>query len=414
MNLVELSQDLEYIPTDELVQMINNPNARYPSFLVLSEVQRRNQNKMSYDAQVNSQRPDTTVAEEAVANLTGGLAGISSNQPLSSPMGESPVGGDVPASGLRMMAEGGITGYNEGGMSYFDRALGAIKGRYMDEDGFDKSQIASDLTLGALTFTPFGLGARGIFTGVTKGLPALFKRGLSAYNRRVASPIGTAAFKAMTPKMRDNYLRRMGIGPSKAQRLAGKSSIDASALGNIITRRAALAGGLGSLAFGGEDDDIKPMEEIDDIGDVGEQPSGLSGNDVSGTNETSIDPFDMARMGFALMGARDTSELAKGLGSIAEDIQTRRREAPLVKAQLAEIQAKVNYYNSQGQYGLADQLYKLASSLSAQISALLETGNAEEAGKVARRLAEVNRAYGGELGIQSPSEEDIVEKNRVK
>tara|TARA_R100000655_G_scaffold4403_6_gene14160 strand:+ start:1319 stop:2527 length:1209 start_codon:yes stop_codon:yes gene_type:complete len=399
MNLVELSQDLEYIPTDELVQMVNNPNARFPSFLVLSEVQRRNQNKMSYDAQVNSQRPDTTVAEEAVANLTGGLAGISSNQPLSSPMGESPVGGDVPASGLRMMAEGGITGYNEGGMSYFDRALGAIKGRYTDDDGLDYSQMATDAGLAALTFTPAGLAGRGLqgILAASKFLkPSRISRGL----RRFFTGVGARTNKNAIPfgKVADlSDRKRMGM-----LQQFGKQAVRRNA------PRVVGAGLIANEILG--DDEAIPEEMGDDLPDT--QPSIDRGiGAISRDTEASIDPFDMARMGFALMGARDTSELAKGLSGIAEDIQSRRKEAPLLKAQMEEIQAKVNYYNAQGQYGLADQLYKLASSLSAQISALLETGNAEEAGKVAKRLAEVNRAYGGELGIQSPSEEDVIARN---
>jgi len=97
--------------------MIDNPNSRFPSYLVLSEVQRRNQLKKVYDGQFAAQQDsNTTVAQEAVAKLTGsGLAGASSNQQLSPPvMGESPVGGGVSASGLggvQMMAEGGRVGY---------------------------------------------------------------------------------------------------------------------------------------------------------------------------------------------------------------------------------------------------------------------------------------------------------------
>jgi len=120
MNLVEAAEELTYVPTEQLTQMMSDPNSRHPSFLVLSEVQRRNQMKRSYDAQVAAQnKPETTVAQEAVAQLTGGLAGASSNQQLSSPnMGESPVGGGVPApsglEGMQMMSGGGRTGYSAG------------------------------------------------------------------------------------------------------------------------------------------------------------------------------------------------------------------------------------------------------------------------------------------------------------
>ena len=117
-NLVQVAEEITYVPTDQLAGMIDNPNSRFPSFIVLSEIQRRNLQKKSYDAEVAAQnKPDTTVAQEAVAELTG-LAGVPSNQPLSSPMGESPVGGGVPApsglGGMQMMAGGGRTGYSSG------------------------------------------------------------------------------------------------------------------------------------------------------------------------------------------------------------------------------------------------------------------------------------------------------------
>ena len=117
-NLVQVAEEITYVPTDQLAGMIDNPNSRFPSFIVLSEIQRRNLQKRSYDAEVAAQnKPDTTVAQEAVAELTG-LAGVPSNQPLSSPMGESPVGGGVPApsglGGMQMMAGGGRTEYSSG------------------------------------------------------------------------------------------------------------------------------------------------------------------------------------------------------------------------------------------------------------------------------------------------------------
>lgn len=117
-NLVQVAEEITYVPTDQLAGMIDNPNSRFPSFIVLSEIQRRNLDKRAYDAEVAAQnKPDTTVAQEAVAELTG-LAGVPSNQPLSSPMGESPVGGGVPApsglGGMQMMAGGGRTGYSSG------------------------------------------------------------------------------------------------------------------------------------------------------------------------------------------------------------------------------------------------------------------------------------------------------------
>ena len=390
MGLQDASRFVEYMPDDQLAREVQAQTI-VPSYVALAEVARRNDMR-------NSQQnpPQPTVADSEVSQLMGS-AGISSNQPLSSPMGESPVGGDVPASGLRMMAKGGITGYNEGGMSYYDRALGAIKGRYMDEDGFDKSQIASDLALGALTFTPAGLAGRGLqgILAASKFLkPSRIGRGL----RRFFTGVGARTNKDAIPfgKVADlSDRKRMGM-----LQQFGKQAVRRN------VPRVVGAGLIANEILG--DDEAIPEEMGDDLPDT--QPSVDRGiGAISRDTEASIDPFDMARMGFALMGARDTSELAKGLGSIAEDIQTRRREAPLVKAQLAELQAKVNYYNNQGQYGLADQLYKIASTLSAQYSALYEAG--QDTSSVVKQLMEVNKRYADELGIETPSEQDVIARN---
>jgi len=167
MNLVQAADDITYVPTELLAGMIDNPNSRFPSFLVLSEVQRRNLDKRAYDAEVMAKnKPSTTVAQEAVAELTGtGLAGALSDQPLSSPIGESPVGGGVPASsglgGMQMMAGGGRTGYSSRGL--VEQALGY------------------DPNLKDLRNRPeFGVGLDQLYKFADD--PAL---GLAAYNRRI-------------------------------------------------------------------------------------------------------------------------------------------------------------------------------------------------------------------------------------
>ena len=173
-NLVQVAEEITYVPTDQLAGMIDNPNSRFPSFIVLSEIQRRNLQKRSYDAEVAAQnKPDTTVAQEAVAELTG-LAGVPSNQPLSSPMGESPVGGGVPApsglGGMQMMAGGGRTGYSSG-----------------------RTTQASNLLAQALGYDPLSQTYRNR-PEFDAGLNELMEfadnpsLGLEAYNRRMSRP----------------------------------------------------------------------------------------------------------------------------------------------------------------------------------------------------------------------------------
>ena len=399
MNLVETAQELEYIPTEQLAQMVNDPSSRIPSFLALSEVQRRNQMKKSYDAQLAAQqKPNTTVADEAVAELTG-LAGMSSNQQLSSPMGESPVGGDVPAS--MMMAEGGLTGYNEGGRSFMDKALD-----FRDPDGSPNytKLLGTGLTAASL-FNPIGLGVRGIYGAAKLGLPALMKKLGAGYAKRVTEPVGGAAFKLMTPKMRDAYLKRM---TAEGAKYSGKRSVPTSALGQKVINRAALTGGLGTVAYasGLEDGDL--MGEMDDNkGDVGNQPTSGSGDSVPRATEASIDPYDMARMGFALMGARDTSELAKGLGGIATDIQTRKREEGIRESELEERAARTALYRAQAEGGDEERIIDEINAINKAVEGGVITSSPELVDRITRLFLQLEALRGGTtMTARNPVEEN--------
>jgi hypothetical protein len=64
MNLVQQANFLEDVPKEQLAQMSQDPNAQFPPFLVLSEIQRRTINEKNYQAM--QQQPTTTVAEEVV------------------------------------------------------------------------------------------------------------------------------------------------------------------------------------------------------------------------------------------------------------------------------------------------------------------------------------------------------------
>ena len=130
MNLIEAANELEYVPKDQLAGFVSDPNSRYPSYLVLSEIQRRTQLEKAYNAEQAGMQPDTTVADEVVANFTG--QGLASAMPQSSmPQAEMPQAGlqmgasplpqeNVMPSGIQGMAEGGITGYQAGKLMTFE------------------------------------------------------------------------------------------------------------------------------------------------------------------------------------------------------------------------------------------------------------------------------------------------------
>ena len=128
-NLIQQANDLEYVPKDQLIQMSQNPDNNYPSYLVLAEIQRRTQNEKAYAAQ--QPQPETTVSEELVQEFAGqqGLQGAMAQSPgpqnafppsdMSNMAPPSPQMGmpsqQMMSGGLTEYAEGGITGYQTGG-----------------------------------------------------------------------------------------------------------------------------------------------------------------------------------------------------------------------------------------------------------------------------------------------------------
>ena len=122
-NLVELSNQLEDFPEQQLVQMSQDPNSMYPSYLVLSEIQRRNQMRKMYEAQ--QPKPQTTVAEEVIGEFAGqqGLQGAMAQSPgPQDAFPPSDMGNMAPPSPMQAMASGGIVGYKNKGKTEYKEA----------------------------------------------------------------------------------------------------------------------------------------------------------------------------------------------------------------------------------------------------------------------------------------------------
>ena len=131
MNLVQLANDLEYVPKDQLAQMSQDPNSSYPAYLVLSEIQRRTLNDKNFAAM--QERPTTTVAEEVVGefmqpqlaeNQSQGLQGGTPQSATLLPDSNISAGlSGVPTAPMQMAASGGATGYaNKGKTEYKEAA----------------------------------------------------------------------------------------------------------------------------------------------------------------------------------------------------------------------------------------------------------------------------------------------------
>ena len=133
MNLVQQANFLEDVPKDQLVSMSQDPNAQFPPFLVLSEIQRRTTNEKNYQAMVN--QPTTTVAEEVVSNFaqpTGLQGGAPQTTPLSTNISAGLSG--APTAPMQMAASGGVTGYAAGDMTALPAGSAPMMGAGMGMD----------------------------------------------------------------------------------------------------------------------------------------------------------------------------------------------------------------------------------------------------------------------------------------
>lgn len=114
MNIVKLQNELKSVPDNALIGYVQNPTGQVPSYLALSELQRRKEMRAKYQA---AQPEKTTVAEDLAAPpQPQGIAAI--QQPAQAPVAEPGVAGlpvpDQMFSG-QGMAAGGIVAFADGG-----------------------------------------------------------------------------------------------------------------------------------------------------------------------------------------------------------------------------------------------------------------------------------------------------------
>ena len=110
MNLIQQQNYLEYADKNDLVKMMQEPNPQFPSFLVLSEIQRRTINEKNFQAM--QQRPTSTVAQEVVSNFVQ-PTGLQGGAPQATPLPTNISAGlsGAPTAPMQMAASGGITGF---------------------------------------------------------------------------------------------------------------------------------------------------------------------------------------------------------------------------------------------------------------------------------------------------------------
>lgn len=128
MNIIKLQDQLRGVPDDTLVGYVQNPSGQVPTYLALSELQRRKDMRSKYQA---NKPEEKTVAEDLVqeAQPQMGVAGLPAGQPMQQAM-EAP-----PEMPMEQMAQGGLADLDIDNM--YDESSYATGGIVAFGDGGD-------------------------------------------------------------------------------------------------------------------------------------------------------------------------------------------------------------------------------------------------------------------------------------
>ena len=387
MSLIDIAAELEYVPQDQLVQLANDPNSRYPTYLVLSEVQRRNQMKQMYDNQmVRQNQPSTTVAEEAVMELSQGA--MPSSAEVSSPL-DAGITSMAPPSPQMGMASGGLTAFANGGSTSTQRSLlislgvdADIISKMSDEEinqsiekirsGSDKSFLERGFdyvkenpfstALAVASIHPVVRFGRAVGTGAYQlGKAGLSKLGNTQFIKNLISSRGRSLFYDPLKISRVNTNvpigeAAKGLGLSNVTRIPGAGTFS---LGRT-------SGTLGVLAAPGAvseflsddapapaptpqpDDQTPPPPPPDNTGDVNPYDKANALEEQRLREEQGL---MLAQLGGIIGSSRNLGEIASGIGGLATNISAQRRadrirEEDILRAQ-PKSEAELGYIQQQ-------------------------------------------------------------------
>ena len=201
MNIIQIQDRLKGLPTDALVNYVEQPMGEVPIYLALGELQRRKEMKERFQA---DQMPPPSVAEQIVAEnkpqpMAMGLGAMASQQMMPGAQG---VGTPPPAPEMdpRQLAASGIAANPQsavGGTAMMKE--GGIVGEVTNKFGksnpvFEDGSIGANPGLAILPYLGIGTGTGGIATGLGG---SLMRYGVKpAYNfvKPYVAPIGRKLF----------------------------------------------------------------------------------------------------------------------------------------------------------------------------------------------------------------------------
>ena len=384
MNLVQQANFLEDVPKEQLAQMSQDPNAQFPPFLVLSEIQRRTTNEKNYQAM--QQQPTTTVAEEVVNEFM--QPQLAQNQPTglqggvpqsATPLPDSNISAGLsgaPTAPMQMAASGGLTEYQEGGQSKFGSMMDSIF-----EVGSDVANWASENPIEAaatgLMFVPgIGWGSSAILRGsgmLYKGLKgvdyAKKAKQTGAFLNPRTSPLFTSPSQTAGKNLLPQTLQSGRAVPvSEVNRLGSLASRRYSPLRTTGTGTGLLTAKTGYDYLSSPADETIEKEDIKktepNIGPTYKklmsQMDSSNTNSSKGLGQGQMDYRDMIRMGMGIMGAKDMSDLGDsvtdtldaadarattGLQQQYLQAQTDKLQADIAAMPVKEIQSEISIYS---------------------------------------------------------------------
>jgi len=142
MNIIKLQNELKGVPDQALIGYVQNPTGHVPTYLALSELQRRKEMRNNYQAA----KPETTVAENLIneAQPQPMQQGIAAMAPQPAPMPQAPVEPmpmpQDPMAPPQGMAQGGLAELDVGNM--YDEANYATGGIVAFDDGGEVQHYA--------------------------------------------------------------------------------------------------------------------------------------------------------------------------------------------------------------------------------------------------------------------------------
>lgn len=143
MNIIKIQDQLKSVPDNTLVGYVQNPTGQVPTYLALSELQRRKEMRSKYQA---AKPEEKTVAEDLVQASEPGLMGLPAGQPMQQAMQPPP---EMP---VEQMAQGGLANLDTGNMydenNYANGGIVAFAGRegsYVKADDPYGDMYSSDL-----------------------------------------------------------------------------------------------------------------------------------------------------------------------------------------------------------------------------------------------------------------------------